>query len=80
MSGTLEPDMKAKISHAEDDITLEGKISHIKIGPSEVTSVIKNDECGIEFVKRQPSPDTFKIKEGDVVHIMRITKKDLKLI
>ncbi|PIU87272.1 translation initiation factor IF-2 [Candidatus Berkelbacteria bacterium CG06_land_8_20_14_3_00_43_10] len=80
VSGTLEPDMKAKISHAEDDITLEGKISHIKIGPSEVTSVIKNDECGIEFVKRQPSPDTFKIKEGDVVHIMRITKKDLKLI
>lgn len=79
LSGIIEPDVKAKIAHTEDDLTMEGKISHIKIGPSEVTSVKKGDECGIEFIKRQPSQETFKIKEGDVVHIIRVTKKDIKL-
>lgn len=79
LSGTIEPDLKAKISHSEDDTLLEGKITHIKIGPSEVTSVKKGDECGVEFIKRQPVHEVFKIKEGDEVHIFRVTKKDIKL-
>lgn len=79
VSGIIEPDVKAKITHDDTDEILEGKITHIKIGPSEVTSVKKNDECGIEFIKRQSTSDSFKIKEGDEVHILRVTKKDLKL-
>jgi translation initiation factor IF-2 len=72
IEGNLSGQTKIRIIR-DEKIVMEGKITNVKIGPSTVPSVAKNEECGLEIFKKEGS--IFKIKEGDIVEAYVITKK-----
>lgn len=76
--GVMTRNTKVKIYRREDEIG-EGKLINIKIGPSEVMEVKKDQECGLEITKTQMPSDNHNLKEGDRIICIIINKKEINL-